>query len=243
MRHEPQHRAPAAREKLQLAEAVLAELEADVALLALEASEGKSGVDKALASQRSKIEAAVRSVSELKRAVTLAEKLDRQTAAGEAARMRADQLAAFHKHGKERLAAAEEILKAAAVMALAMQRYGIATQQMVGVVPAGTALPIMSLGQNGIYGGALGNLELLLTSEFYRLGAGLEPFNGQRFYIPFAKQPTLGSTDHRVMQSGIDAFRDAQAAIVTEIEGQIAKIDATDMSTAAAKPEVQREIA
>jgi hypothetical protein len=231
-KHDGPARAPAAREKLQQAEAVLAELEADVALLALEASEGKAGADKALAGHRSKIETAARSVTELRRAVILAEKLDRQAAAGEAARMRADQLTAFRKHGKERLAAAEEILKAAAVMASAMQHYGVATQQMVSVLPAGTALPVMNLGHNGIFGGALGNLELLLAAEFYRLGAGVEPFNGQRFHIPFSKQPSLGNTDHRKMQPGIDAFREAHAALVTEIEGQISTINAKDMSAA-----------
>jgi hypothetical protein len=231
-------RAPAVRAKLQQAEAVLAELEADVATLALEASEGKAGADKALAGHRSKIELAARSVSELRRAVHLAEKLDRKAVAGEAARMRSEQLSAFRKYGNGRLAAAEDIFKAAADMAAAMHRYGVATQQMVSVLPSGTALPIMSLGRIGEFGGALGNLDLLLSAEFYRLGAGVEPFNGQqRFYVPFAKQPTLGNTDHTKMQPGIDAFRDAHAAIVTEIEGQIAKIDAEDMSVAAAEPE------
>ena len=77
----------------------------------------------------------------------------------------------------------------------------------------------------------------MLVAEFYRLGAGVEPFNGQRFYIPFAKQPTLGSTDHRLIQPGIDTFREAHAAIVTEIEGQLAKLNEADMSVATRESE------
>ena len=207
-------------------------LEADLGQAVLDAEENAPNAAKRLAALRSQIADAERSVTEFTKAYALAAKLDRQSDAVARKKMRSEQLAAFNKHGKERLAAAEEMLKAVAVMASAMQRYGVATQQMVGVTPAGTALPIMAIGHNGIYGGALGNLELLLTSEFYRLGAGVEPFNGQRFHVAFSKQPTLGSTDHRAMQPGIDAFREAHAAIVTEIEGQIAKIDAEDMSVA-----------
>ena len=231
-KHDGTARAPAAREKLQQAEAVLAELEADVALLALEASEGKAGADKALAGHRSKIETAARSVSELNRAVILGEKLDRQSAASEAARMRTDQFGAFLKYGKERLAAAEKMFEAAAVMADAMQIYGAATQQMVSVLPAGTSLPVLAMGRIGEFGGALGNLELLLSAEFWRLGAGAVVPYGQRFSLPFAKQPTMGSADHTKMQPGIDEFRAAHTAIVNEIQAQLAKIAAKDMSAA-----------
>ena len=66
-------RAPAAREKLNSAEAVHAELETAVGTLALEASEGIAGAEKALAAHRSKIEIAERQVSEMRRAVALAE--------------------------------------------------------------------------------------------------------------------------------------------------------------------------
>jgi hypothetical protein len=235
-KHDGTRRAPAAREKLQQAEAVLAEFEADVALLALEASEGKAGADKALAGHRSKIELAARSVTELRRAVLLADTLDRKAAAGEATRIRREQLSAFCKYGKTRLGAVDDVMKAAATMASAMQTYGSSTQLMVGVLPAGTSLPVMNLGPNGTLGGALGNLELLLAAEFYRLGSGVEPFNGQRYFVPFAKQPTLGNTDHTKMQSGMEAFCGGHAAIIKEIEGQLAKIDAEDMNVAGGEP-------
>lgn len=233
----PIPRAPAARAKLQQAEAVLAELEADVATLALEASEGKAGADKALAGHRSKIELAACSVSELRRAVHLAEKLDRKSAAGEAERMRADQFGAFLKHGKERLSAAEDIFKAAAVMATATQRYGVATQQMVSVLPAGTSLPIMSMGRIGEFGGALSNLELLLSAEFWRLAADADVPYGKRFSVPFARQPTMGNADHRTMEPAAIVFGEAHAAIISEIEAQLAKIAAKAMTAATGKPE------
>jgi hypothetical protein len=236
MRPEPQYRAPPVALKLEAARSNLLALEADLGQAVLDAEENAPNAARRLAVLRSQIIDAERAVTEYTKAHTLAARLDRQSDAATRATMRAEQRTAFLKHGKERLSAAEEILTAAAAMSSAMQRYGVATRQMVAVKPIGTALPIMSLGPNGIYGGALGNLELLLTSEFYRLGAGLEPFNGQRFYIPFAKQPTLGSTDHRAMQPGMDAFRDAHEAIVKEIEGQIAKIDAEDMNVAAGEP-------
>src|SRR5258708_35898941 len=97
MQPNPSPRAPAAREKLAAAEAGLAGLEADVGVLALDASEGKAGAEKALAAHRGKIETAERQVSELRRAVALAEKLDLQTAVTAAMRMRTDQLAEFKK--------------------------------------------------------------------------------------------------------------------------------------------------
>jgi hypothetical protein len=223
--------------RLEAARSNLLALEADLGQAVLDAEENVPNAPKRLAALRSQIADAERTVAELTKGFAFATRLDRQSDAAERAKMRSEQLAAFHKHGKERVAAAEDILKAAAVMSSAMQRYGVATQSMVSVLPAGTALPIMSLGPNGIYGGALGNLELLLVAEFYRLGAGVEPFNGQRFYIPFAKQPTLGNTDHRIMQPGIDAFREAHAAIGTEIEGQLAKLNEADMSVATGEPE------
>jgi len=98
--------------------------------------------------------------------------------------MRSEQLSAFCTYGKERLGAAEEMLKAAAVMASAMQAYGASTQLMVGVLPAGTSLPTMAMGRIGEFGGALGNLELLLAAEFWRLGAGVEAVPRTAFFHP-----------------------------------------------------------
>jgi hypothetical protein len=232
MRPEPQHRAPPVALKLEAARSALQVLEADLGQAVLDAEENAPNAAKRLAAVRAQIVDAERSVAELSSAHALAVHLDKKTDAAGRTRMRSEQLEVFHKHGKERLAAGEAMLKAAEAMAAAMQRYGAATQQMVAVKPVGTALPFMTLGPNGIYGGALGNLELLLSAEFYRLGAGMEPFNGQRFYIPFAKQPTLGNTDHLKMQPGIEAFREAHAAIVNEIEGQVSKISAEDMNLA-----------
>lgn len=236
MRPEPQYRAPPIALKLEAAQSILLTLEADLGQAVLDAEENAPNAQKRLAALRSQIADAERTVTELTKAHTLATRLDRQSDVAGRSKIRSEQRIVFNKFGKERLVAAEDILKAAAVMASAMQRYGVATQQMVSVTPVGTALPFMNLGPNGVYGGALGNLELLLAAEFYRLGASVEPFNGQRFYVPFAKQPTLGSTDHTKMQPGLDAFREAHDVIVKEIEGQISKKDAEDMKAAAGDP-------
>jgi hypothetical protein len=230
MRPEPQYRAPPVASKLEAARSNLQALEVDLGQAVLDAEENAPNAAKRLAGLRSQIADAERSVTELTKAHALAIRLDRQSDATGRAKMRSEQLAAFQKHGRDRVAAAEKMLTAAAVMATAMQEYGTSTQAMVGVLPAGTSLPVMAMGRIGEFGGALGNLELLLSAEFYRLGAGLEPFNGQRFYVAFAKQPTLGSTDHRTMQPGLDAFREAHAAIGAEIEGQLTKLNEADMS-------------
>jgi len=45
------------------------------------------------------------------------------------------------------------------------------------------------------------------------------------------------------MQPAFDAFREAHEAIVTEISGQVAKIYAKDMSTAAGESEALKGVA
>jgi hypothetical protein len=237
MRPEPKYRAPPVAAKLEAARSNLLTLEADVGQAVLDAEENAPNAAKRLAAPRSQITDAERTVAELTKAFALATRLDRQSDAAERTKMRSEQLVAFHKYGKGRLAAVEDIFKAAAAMAAAVQAYGVSTQLMVGVLPAGTSLPVMAMGRIGEFGGALGNLELLLVAEFYRLGAGVDPFNGQRFFVPFAKQPTLGNTDHAKMQPGIDVFREAHAAIGAEIEGQLAKLNEADMSATTGEPE------
>src|SRR5690242_5788327 len=107
-------RAPAARERLAKAETVFAGLDADLGALALEASEGKSGADKALAAHRSKIEMAAQSVSELRRALALAERLDRKSDIAAADAMRREQFTACKRHGARRIDAAKEVFEAIA---------------------------------------------------------------------------------------------------------------------------------
>jgi hypothetical protein len=71
-------RAPAVRQELEQAEQRVSELKAEIALLALEKSEGKPGAVSALEACRLKIDAAARNVDELRGAVALAERLDRE---------------------------------------------------------------------------------------------------------------------------------------------------------------------
>ncbi len=150
--------------------------------------------------------------------------------------MRAEQFQSFLKFGEARLAAAKKLFEAAGVMAGAFQAYGESTNQMISVLPAGTSLPVMAMGRVGELGGALSNLELLLSTEFWRLSVGADVAFGQRFTIPFSRQPTMGSADHTKMQPALDEFRTAHSAIVNEIQAQLEKIAAKDLEAATASP-------
>jgi hypothetical protein len=232
MQPDRQPRAPAAREKLATAEAVLAGLEANVASLALEASEGKAGAEKALASHRSQIELAERSVSELRRAVALAERLDRQAAATGAAQLRAEQLSEFQKQFVAREKAMDSVLKAAADMATAYGEYSEATLRTLSAVPAGTVVPQMSIGSEGFAGPAFGPCERLILAEMYRMAPERADGIG-RFVLPFAKPSSeFVRGNPGEIKPGIDELREADAAIVADIGRQIEKLDSHAMRAA-----------
>jgi hypothetical protein len=238
----PKHRAPPIAEKLSAARSNLATLEADLGQAVLDAEENAPNAAKRLAVLRSQITDAERAVAEYTKAYTLAARIDRQSDAVAGEKMRTDQFAAFLKHGKERLSAAEKMFEAAATMSSAMQAYGASTQAMISVLPAGTSLPVgMSMGRVGEYGGALSNLELLLSAEFWRLAAAADVPYGKRFSVPFGKQPTMGNSDHRTMQPAAIVFGEAHAAIISEIEGQLAKIAAKAMTAATGEPEALKK--
>ena len=223
-------RAPAVREKLGRAEEVLAQLEADVAALALDASEGVAGAEKALAAHRSRIEMAERQESEMRRAVALAERLDREAAAGSAVAMHAEQLAAFRNHVGSREKAMKRGLEHAAEMAKAFAEFTVMTEAMVGVLPSGTAFPVMAMGENGLSGNLLSSCEKLLLAEMFRLG---DASNGRRAPIPFSKPQTVSMRDNPgEIPPGIEVLKAAHQAMLRDIEQQVAKLDAEIMNAA-----------
>jgi hypothetical protein len=222
-------RAPLVAEQLASAESVLAQLEAQIAQCALDEAEGVSGAAAKMATLNAKVSAGRAERHKKRQALRLALEIDRRNEVAARSKIRASQFAAFQNHGQERIGAAQDILKAAAAMSAAMQRYGRATQQMVSVKPVSTSLPMMGMGVNGSFGPALGNLEGLIASEFYRCCAVAESDDGQRFFVPFSKLATF-DTDHTKMQPGFDVFLEAHNAIVAEISAQISKADAADLA-------------
>jgi hypothetical protein len=218
-------RAPAARAKLDEAERELADLEASVAALALDASEGKAGAEKALGGHRSKIDQAARTVDELRRAVSLAERLDRQAAVTAAERMRGEQLAEFKKQLAARQKAMAAVLKAAADMAAAYGEFSEATLRAVVAVPMSTVVPQMAIGPNGVYGAAFGPCERLVLAELYRLAPERQDGIG-RFVLPFAK-PSSEQTrgEPTAIRPGIEELSAANSAIVANISEQIDKLN------------------
>jgi hypothetical protein len=230
-------RAPAAREKLVAAEAVLVGLEAAVASLALEASEGKSGAEKGLAAHRSKIELAARNVSELRRAVSLAERLDRQSNASAAANMRAEQLAAFRAAFAARGKAMHTVLEAAATMAKAYAQYSEANLTALAVVPTGTVVPTMSIGAGGFAGPAFGPCERLILGELWRLAPERDDGAG-RFVLPFARPSSeMTRLKPEAIPAGIEEIAAADNAILQSVAAQIGQLNAREMAAATAQRE------
>lgn len=217
-------RAPAVEEKLACALGALAELEEQVAEYALEAAERKPGAADKLAGHRAKIEAANTAASELRGALRLARKLDRQADAGAAAQMRAEQLAVFEKAAAARIDAMSEVLaligKASAVYA----RYVNASAEMAAALPTGTHLPAMHF--EGYSGHFLGNGEALIGREAFRLASpGAKP--------PFAKLPSLSAGDNvAAMRPGVEILREAHTAVLNSVKAQVERLDAAALDQA-----------
>jgi hypothetical protein len=221
-------RAAAARTRLEAVEAVLSELLDERDALALDALEAKPGADKALANHRAKIETAERVVSEMAGAVKLAERLDLEADAVGVATLRAEQLAAFERFGAERVKAMTEIIQCVAKSTKAFDRYVIATRAMVDAVPTGTRLPVMGFGGDGNSGNWLGDGEILIGREAYRLAelAGAPK-------LSFAKPPPLShGTSAKKMQPAAEILEETQAAALRELTGQVARLNRADLEAA-----------
>jgi hypothetical protein len=221
--------APPVAEKLTAAEGALAELERLIPQAALDEAEGTSGAAARMAALNGKIAAAQAEVAKLQAALRLASEIDRRADVTARSKIRSSQLAAFQNHMRERDAAVIEICEAAKLMAAAYQRYGQSTLKMLGVKPAGTAIPVMGIGPNNLFGSAVGNLELLIGAELHRMAP--RDAEGQRYVVPLVK-PTSKNPDE--YEPAIEMFRAAQAAVLEAIKGQIEKIDNEDLATVTA---------
>ncbi|MCW2218311.1 hypothetical protein M2232_001843 [Bradyrhizobium japonicum] len=225
-------RAPAVRLKLETAQAELAALDAEVATLTLDDAEEKPGARKALTAHRSDMQTAERRVDELKRALALAEKFDRQAAALGATAMRAEQFAVLRKTFDTRETAMADVLKAAADMAKAFGAYSEASLKAVSVVPVGATVPQMAVGPDGAYGTVFGPCELLILAELWRLAPDRKDGTG-RFILPFAK-PVMEMTRNKpeAMPEGMAEFKAAHAALLANISEQIEHLNETTMRAA-----------
>jgi len=218
-------KAPTVRVKLDEAVASLAELESEMAAFALAAAEEKAGASQKLSAHRTKIDAAARHVTELQAALHLAERIDRQAAVSAAAKMRDEQLTEFKMQFAAREKAMAAVLKAAADMALAYGEYSEATLRTLSAVPAGTHVPMMSIGSEGFAGPAFGPCTRLILAELYRLAPEREDGIG-RFVLEFAKPSSeflRGKPDS--IKPGIEGLIEADAAIVTDIGKQIERLN------------------
>lgn len=210
-------RAPAARIRLEAAQTALSTLFLERDALALNSLEGKPGADKALASHRTKIEAAERDVTELNGAVNLAERLDREVDAHASIEMRGEQFALFEKAAEARVDAMAEVLAAIEKATVAYGNFVKATEQMAVALPTATALPPLHF--DGYAGHFLGNGEALIGRESFRIaGPGPKP--------PFAKMPALSAGDNTAaMRPGIEILREAHTAALNSVKTQCERLD------------------
>jgi hypothetical protein len=224
-------RAPAARNRLEQAKLLLTELSEQAAIIALEASEGKAGAEKALAAHRSKIELAERNVSEMQRAATLAERLDREAAATAVIGMRDEQMTDFAAHMRARGKAMADVMATVVAMQKAYTSFCEATQAAEAAVPSGTSIPVMQTWPNGVGGHSFGKQEQLILGEFWRI-APLRDDGSVRFALPFAKCPLVNGMNPHHLTPAIDAFREADQVIVARIEEQVRTLNNAAMSGA-----------
>ena len=227
-RKEHAPRAPAVSAKLEAAQVTLQALEGEVGQAALEAAENAPGAAKRLAGLRSQIADAERDVDELNKAHELALRLDRISRAQGTSAVRASQLVAMKSYASERETAVLDICEAAKAMAVAYRKYGQTTLKFLGVKPIGTAVPAMGMGENNIFGSAIGNLDLLISAELLRQSAE-GATEHERYVLPLVK-PT--SRDARLIPPAIEVFREAQAAMLASIEGQVQNLDAAELARA-----------
>jgi hypothetical protein len=224
-------RAPSVAEKLAAVERALAELEKQAPELALLEAEGVSGAASKVAALEAKISAARAERHKLRSAHRLALELDRKADVAARAKIRQSQLAAFTVHMRDRDTAMAAICQAAAAMAPAYREYVTSTLKMVGVVPIGTTLPMLGIGPEGLYGPALGDAGRLIAAELFRLAVRDE--NGNRAILPFSAAATNELRDKpQAIPPAIEMLREADAIILSEIKGQIDRIDEADMSSA-----------
>jgi hypothetical protein len=227
-------RAPAISDKLEEARSLLAVHNAEVAQTVLDATENLPGAPKRLHDLRTKISIAEREVFELEKAYELAARIDRQSDVAAATQMRGEQLTEFKKQFAAREKAMATVLEAAAAMAVAYGEYSNATLSTLAAVPSGTTVPVMSIGCGGFAGPAFGPCTRLVLAELWRLAPARADGIG-RFVLEFAKPSSeLMRGDPETVRPGIDELREADAAIVADIEKQIINLNERAMRFALA---------
>jgi hypothetical protein len=233
-------RSTAVAVKLAEAEALLSELEASVAPLALAELEGVAGAKRDLQSIESKIDAAKRSRQQLRSAHRHALELDRKADIADAEKMREEQFAVCQAAGARRLIAAQTIFTALATAATAMSEYAIQTNNMVTALPSGTNVGILSMGHNGWAGSWIGNLANLIAAEAYRLAISDKDGRGAR--LPFARAPDVRTDNPASIEPAMEILENTQAHAMREIELQLEKLN-RDALAVISKPEMLKEAA
>jgi hypothetical protein len=227
-------RAPAVVEKLEAMKAVLAALNGELAQAALDAAEGTPGSAKRLGELRTQIETSERAVGELTQAVTLAERIDRQSAARAVAEMRADQFSAFAKAMEERRIEMAAVLTAVRALAEAYGRLSEATLRAVNAVPVGAAVPPIAIGREGYFGPVFGPCDRLILAELFRI-APYRADGAGRFVVPFASPPIASLRDDPgSIEPGKEAFDLATGMLLADIKDQIDRLDSVEFTKDAA---------
>lgn len=224
-------RSSAPRAKLDQAERTLADLQQQTNVLALEAAEGKPGADKLLAVHRGKLELAQRIVAELRGAVALAERLDREADAHAAASSRAEQLSAFKEAMADRGEAMVTMIEAAGTMAKAFGQFILASERARALVPDGTALPDIHVGQHGLCGRSFGPLDRLIAAEMWRLAPSRGEGTNAHIALPFAA-PVTEQQRFRpdAIPAALPEFQAAEAANIAAVEQQVEQINAAELA-------------
>jgi hypothetical protein len=229
-----QPRAPAIAAKLNQAEALLKELEQETAILSLEEFEGKPGAAKALASHRAKLEMAELQASELRQAVALAERLDREAVANAAVASRAEQFARFQK---PMAASDKKMAKMLGTVALLSSEFADFCEdrlEAAQATPGGTSPALVNMGPNNTYGATWSDCGRLIQAELWRT-APLRRDGKGRFVLPFATPPIHSSTDHTTLPPAIDEFRRAEQIVISDMARQVSDLDKRELSAATKK--------
>ncbi|WGR91852.1 hypothetical protein MTX26_15940 [Bradyrhizobium sp. ISRA443] len=232
----PIPRAPSVHAKLDGALAAVAVLETETAELALAAAENKPGAAGKLAVHREKTALAESRVREMRSALDLAVRLDRESVASVAASERAERLTAFKSHMAARDQAVEALMSAAATMAAAFGDYIEATRGAKETLPAGVAFPLVGIGPLGLGGRSDGPLDLLILAELHRLAPLRQPKTNDFVALPFARPLWPADTlDPSATPAALDEYRAAARVVVDDIEKQIDALNAADLAGAARK--------
>jgi hypothetical protein len=196
-------------ERLRLAEANLAELEAQREPLALADVTGVDGAGVKLASLIAKIRSSREEVEKLAGAHREAFRREEQAAVDARGKQRLQQFDAISAHAKDRLQAAAELAAALETAAKALAKMVAAHEKLLNAAPDGTALPETSL-----------NLSRAVSEEIFRVCGVTHPDDPR--LLPAGRPPdfTLWQQPSTVTPL-VDAIADQNQFIVSAVKAQI----------------------